>query len=113
MKNVLLTGIILGSLFLCGGCGIHEGNVNLEKTSKLRVGMTKTEVLSVMGEPVQGENYCEENRWYYYTTPRWFDFQVTEDECTPVLFGSDGKVIGWGSEFYARYRLERNAGKRR
>ena len=31
---------------------------------------------------------------------------VTEDECFPLLF-QDGKLVGWGNEFYTEYRLKR------
>ena len=41
-----------------GGCGWQEASTNLENSRSLRVGMTKEEVLEVMGEPIRNEEYC-------------------------------------------------------
>jgi hypothetical protein len=110
-----------------GGCG--EGNAVTIRTenrlniAKLNVGMTKTEVLQIMGNKnarasfgknavtitnpyrselrqVKGQNY---EILYYYTHQDQRDwpgkrFKILERELTPIIF-QDGKVIGWGSEF--------------
>ena len=68
--------------------------------------MTKHEVLAVMGEPLRDETFCKPDVWFYYFDTNWFDGFVTEDECFPLVF-KDGKLQGWGNEFYTRMRIER------
>lgn len=81
-----------------GGCGFHTASVNVEKSKTLRAGMTKQQVLDIMGKPLD-EEFCSPNVWYYYTDLRWLDGQPTRDECMPVIF-KDGKLAGWGNEYY-------------
>jgi hypothetical protein len=110
-----------------GGCG--EGNAvsirteNRLNITKINVGMTKAEVLQLMGNKtarasfgknavtitnpyrselrqVNGQN-CE--ILYYYTHQDQRDwptkrFKILERELTPIIF-QDGKVIGWGQPF--------------
>ncbi len=94
--------LVLVSFF--SGCGFSEANRNLQNSGALRIGMTKEEVLAVMGKPVQNETYTKPDLWYYYIRPNWIDGLATEDECMPLVF-KDGKLIGWGNEYYARSRL--------
>jgi outer membrane protein assembly factor BamE (lipoprotein component of BamABCDE complex) len=80
------------------GCGFHTASVTVEKSKTLRAGMTKQQVLDIMGKPLD-EEFCSPNVWYYYTDLRWLDGQPTRDECMPVIF-KDGKLAGWGNEYY-------------
>ena len=73
---------------------------NRENLGKLRVKMTKQEVLEIMGEPVKGEVFCSDNVWWYYTRTCWTDYMITRDECTPVVFDENGLVEGWGTLFF-------------
>lgn len=107
--------IMVAALFAAvsvGGCAWIEADRNLENAEKLRVGMTKSEVLSIMGEPVKNEIYAQPDLWFYYTHPNWIDGLVTEDECTPLVF-KDGKLVGWGNEFYAKSQVIRTEEKGR
>ena len=92
---------------LTGGCGWQEASTNLENSRSLRVGMTKEEVLEVMGEPIRNEEYCTPDLWFYYCQPVWVDGLTTEDECMPLVF-QDGKLIGWGNEYYSRRLIRQN-----
>ena len=65
----------------------------------------KAEVLEVMGEPLSDESFCRPDLWFYYHKTVWADGLVTEDECMPLVF-QDGKLIGWGNEYYTRCRLK-------
>ncbi|MBE6405801.1 MAG: outer membrane protein assembly factor BamE, partial [Lentisphaerae bacterium] len=56
---------------------IERNRVNL---GKLRTKMTKQEVLEIMGEPIKGETFCEDNVWWYYIRTTWTDFVTTRDE---------------------------------
>ena len=81
---------------------------NRANFKKLRVKMTKDEVLAIMGEPIKGEVFCSDNVWWYYTRTCWTDFMTTREECTPVVFDEDGLVEGWGTTFFRNeydYRL--------
>ena len=73
---------------------------NREHAKELRLGMTKDEVLKVMGEPLTDKKYHRPDVWFYYIEMRWWwDFQATRDECLPVVF-KDGVLVGWGNEYY-------------
>ena len=50
----------LTAVLLLGGlCGCAVGTGNVENSKKLRVGMTKEQVLKIMGEPLSGETFCK------------------------------------------------------
>ena len=112
------------------GCG-QDGEDNAVKIrtenrlnmSKINVGMTKAEVLQIMGDKhteagfgkitvtvtnpyrselqqIKGQNY---EILYYYTHQDQKDwpgkqFKILERELTPVVF-KDSKVIGWGQSY--------------
>ena len=76
----------------------------VQKSGNLRVSMTKAEVLKIMGTPLQDETFCKPDVWYYFAGQVWADGLVTEDECLPLVF-ENGKLVGWGMDFYARYRI--------
>lgn len=90
-------------------CGCYFGQFsNVEKADSLRNGMTKDQVRELMGTPEEHLTDATPDIWFYFVRTRWHDAMVTEDECMPVVF-SNGKVIGWGNQFYNRFRLdERN-----
>jgi len=102
-----MLGIVL-ALGLCGGCSTPWGTAsdNITRSRDLRVGMTKSEVISVMGEPIRDESFCKPDLWYHYIDTVWFDGLVTEDECMPLIF-EDGKLVGWGNDFHIDYRLKK------
>lgn len=101
MKNILnLSLLVLSCLVLCG-CSFKEINRNLDNSKKLRVGMTKEQVLDIMGEPLRDASFHEENVWHYFVRINWYDGLYTRDECMPLVFVND-KLAGWGNEFKAR-----------
>ena len=97
-------------MFCTAGCDslnpytVAERNVNNSK--RLRVGMTKAEVLAIMGEPLKNETFSQPDLWFYYFDADWLDGLTTEEECFPLIF-REGKLIGWGNRFYTKWRLER------
>lgn len=100
------------ALFLFPGCSSlpwNETSYNIDNSKRLRVGMTKEEVQAIMGDPVKDEVYCQPDVWFYYTHIVWMDGMVVEEECTPMVF-QNSKLIGWGNEFYTRYRLNKQKG---
>ncbi len=101
MRNFFLTSAIL---LLAISCANHEMiSMNLENLSRLSVGMTKQEVMDIMGEPLTNEVYHEDNVWHYFTQVKWSDGRITHDECTPVFF-DDGRLLGWGWVEFNKHR---------
>ncbi|MBN1863323.1 MAG: DUF3192 domain-containing protein [Victivallales bacterium] len=101
LRNIFFASAIL---LLSISCTNHQIiSRNLENLSRLSVGMTKQEVLGIMGEPLTNEVYNEDNVWYYFTQVKWSDGMITHDECTPVFF-EDGKLLGWGQAEFKKHR---------
>ena len=91
-------------LFLLVGCNKLPIYKNQNNLLKLQKGMTKEEVIKVMGEPDFHEVYQSlyGNTLliaYYYTHHLKFDGQITKDECTPGVIKNE-TFIGWGDDFY-------------
>lgn len=111
MKKIfLLCFIVSGMLLLTAGCALQEQSRNLENSKKLRVNMTKAQVLKIMGEPVKGQQYSSSNVWFYYINMEWFDGYTTEDECLPLVF-KNGKLTGWGWDYFEKARIMHKYGK--
>lgn len=104
MKTAITMLAAVCAALLLAGCGWHEAARNLDNARALRAGMTKAQVLEIMGEPIRDELFAKPDVWFYYIEPVWLDFQTTEDECMPLVF-QDGKLVGWGNEYYSRTRL--------
>jgi outer membrane protein assembly factor BamE (lipoprotein component of BamABCDE complex) len=103
-KILLLCFIVSGILFLSSGCAFFEQRTNMENSKKLRVNMTKAQVLETMGKPVQDEEYSGPDVWFYYVEMEWFDGRTTEDECLPLIF-KNGKLAGWGWDYFEKARV--------
>ncbi len=104
MRSAGLCSVLALTGMLLAGCGWVEASRNLDHARSLRIGMTKPQVLEIMGEPVQNEIFSKPDVWFYFVEPVWVDGLTTEDECMPLVF-KDGKLVGWGNEYYARTRL--------
>ena len=97
MLLIAALGIILS------GCGINSQYGNFENSAQLRVGMTKEQVIQIMGEPLD-VTFAQPDVWYYYINTRWNDGQTTIDECMPVVF-KNSKLVGWGNSYYNQEKL--------
>ena len=106
MRTFLSFIAILVVGFALVSCTSPEAISNLENVAKLKEGMTKDEVLSIMGKPLEKEIYNKPDVWFYYTESKWSDGNRTSDECTPLVF-EEGKLIGFGGEFYKKYRQKK------
>ena len=110
MKNLLRSFTVFATaLFLAAAAGCTPWGIakqNIENSRNLRVGMTKNEVLEIMGEPIRDEKFCEPDLWFYYIEMVWGDGLITPEECMPLVF-KDGKLIGWGNDFYLDYQIKR------
>ena len=100
MKKILSIVSVVAVVFL-SGCAWKEIDKNLTNSTKLRRGMSKEQVVLVMGEPLKNQKFADDNKWYYRDQVRCFDGQCTGDECMILVF-EDDKLIGWGRDFNAR-----------
>ncbi len=103
MKFIALLFLVL---LLISSCATPQALMkrNNAKLLKLEIGMPKEEVIQLMGQPVLNEAYQSLYGksvviFFYYTQRKWSDGNYTKDECTPVVF-ENGKLVGWGGEFY-------------
>ena len=91
---------------------------NRENVLKLSIGMTKAEVLDIMGTKTvkDGFLYCNmtiNNPYrseilqgkdktfeiiYYFTDEKGKPCTISDDDLTPLIF-DNGKLIGWGQNF--------------
>lgn len=87
----MLGGVLLA---LVNGC-TPQAEVRGQDVMKLQVGMSREEVLSVMGKPQAIETYARVEFWLYRAD--------TDDgraqSILPVGFAS-GRVTGWGRIYY-------------
>ncbi len=86
-------GFLALILFLVG-C---QWDLNRENLNKIEVGMTKSEVREIMGQPYQREVEGQMEWWLYQTNVD--PYGNMDNELTPIAF-ANGKLIGWGRNFY-------------
>jgi outer membrane protein assembly factor BamE (lipoprotein component of BamABCDE complex) len=104
MKYYLRRLLILMVLASCGmlcSCTYFSQYENQKNAANLRVGMSKAEVIAVMGEPLREEAFNQPDVWYYYIDTKWHDTYTTQDECMPLIF-KQSKLAGWGQDYYNR-----------
>lgn len=122
---------LLGALIL--GCATSLASIraeNQERLRELRVGMTKEEVLRVMGtktrsggaplqlagkdkipNPYRTEAYQADGSafeiLFYYTDKKASDGAITNDELTPLVL-RDGELDGWGWSYWESAAVKYN-----
>lgn len=102
---VLLAGIASG----CVGSPVHSSlkyssvqrtiERNNENLMKLKVGMSQEQISSIMGNPERSEGYPWGNAWLYRTAMTSGIYGTADPDFTPVVFDSEGKLVGWGRNF--------------
>lgn len=118
---------LLCCLLLAGCASLDSARAtNREHLNALSVGMSRADVLRVMGtktittrerpktvtNPYRTESYESHGQRievvYYYTDLKRADGAITDDELTPIVL-VDGKVDGWGwgywQDLVQRYEL--------
>lgn len=118
--------LLLVMVLFLSGCATTFSQIasdNRTNLLQLSIGMTKENVLSIMGTKTRYANYNERvSRYvdapinnpyrseimqgnnktfevlYYYTDIKSVDDAITDDELTPLVF-DEGKLIGWGWSF--------------
>lgn len=90
--------------------GIERTRKNL---MKLELGMSKQEVIDIMGSPYNREAYVTPDgqslEFLIYLTKYTYSGSIPDTDTTPICF-LNGKVTGWGRNFYIsekqRYEIE-------
>lgn len=89
----------LALVLMCGllaGCNAVIGDINKSRlNSSVQVGMSRGDLIKVMGNPEKREAYGETEFLLYRTAENVYD----ELGLTPVAV-IDGKVAGWGRNYY-------------
>jgi len=99
IRHMILAALCAALALMTASCGFFQAKLQRAKLEDIRVGMTKDQVVEIAGEPLSKELYSTDNLWFYYTSPKWYDGLVTQDECTPFLFDDDGILTGWGNRY--------------
>ena len=105
IRHMILTVVCAAVAALSASCGYFQAMHQRGKLADIRVGMTKDQVVEIAGEPLSKELYSTDNYWFYYTSPKWYDGLVTQDECTPFLFDDDGILQGWGNRYFRKHGI--------
>ena len=81
----------------------RKARLNSQNLTKLKLGMTKEDALSVMGTPHKTEVYQVKDSKIellsYLTTKASFEDHIGEKHLTPVAL-QDNKIIGWGRRYF-------------
>lgn len=91
--------IFLIFLPLINGCSLvyqHQSRTTNEKLMQLNVGMPRSEVLTILGNPYRREAYGEDEYLIYETNHRAIS---EKDRFTPI-FVKSGMVVGWGRNYF-------------
>ena len=81
----------------------RKARLNNENLSKLKLGMTKDEMLKIMGKPRSSEVYkikeAKIELISYLTETVKFEDHIGQKHLTPVAL-QDDKVVGWGRGYF-------------
>jgi hypothetical protein len=69
----------------------------------MKIGMTQEETRKAMGPPERSEGYEWGTAWLYRTAMTSGIYGTADTDFTPIVFDSNGKVIGWGRNFFAEH----------
>ena len=76
---------------------ISRNNANM---LSLKVGMTQDQVMEYMGQPERSEGYKWGSAWLYRTAMTSGIYGTADSDFTPVVLDGNGKLIGWGRNFF-------------
>jgi len=109
-RNILICfaiSVLITSMLGCAGSPIRTGweaEKNRSNMLRLKIGMSKEQVLTLMGDPYKTESYQVEGKsmefWLYLTEGRdIYDRRLRDSNFTPLAFEND-TLSGWGRNFY-------------
>jgi outer membrane protein assembly factor BamE (lipoprotein component of BamABCDE complex) len=107
MRRLNLSLILIWLLLSCAGSPARTGweaEQNRANLLKLNLGMTKDQVLTVMGPPYKTEMYQVGEKptefWLYLTEGKSVsDRKLSDSNFTPLAF-ENGILKGWGRNYY-------------
>lgn len=107
MTKVIFTLICVAFISACAGSPVQtrqEAEINRKAMFNLNIGMTKDNVLNIMGQPRKSEVYSKNGKsiefWLYMTEGvTTDDRRLRDSNFTPIAF-ENGRVTGWGRNFY-------------
>ena len=113
MQNRLAVAILLILITGCAGTMPWDIERNKNNLMKIEVGMSKKEVIDIMGMPRDREVYATPDgstiEFLIYLTKYTDSGPIPDRDTTPICF-MNGKITGWGRNFYVqqqqRYQLE-------
>lgn len=114
LRNIFIG--LLASVFISGCASLSQIRAeNRQKLTGLSVGISKQEILGIMGtktveaegtvitNPYRTEMYRSNGHSFelllYYTDIQKSDGAITDDELTPLVL-MDGKLDGWGWSYW-------------
>lgn len=109
MVKIAITLLVVIFFVGCGGSTVKtqaKAEQNINSLLALDLGMTQDEVLIAMGKPKKKKTHQLGDRtveaWFYLTEGLIInDTMMRDSDYTPVVF-EDGKLAGWGRNFYNR-----------
>ena len=97
--SCVLIAALMMSLAGCGaavdGVNLYTSSTNRSSLNKLEVGMSREQVLAIMGDPYKREAVGR-NEFLLYRTETYGNDDSTY---TPIVL-VNGRVTGWGRNFY-------------
>lgn len=119
---IALAFVIMMSVVFAGcvGSPIHETitydriqseiSLNNQNLLTLKIGMRQGQVQQHMGQPERSEGYEWGSAWLYRTAMTSGVYGTTDSDFTPVVFDENGKLVGWGRNFFIeqvkRYQIK-------
>ena len=119
MKNIISIFVLLLTAITQTGCIVAGGvldlaltdkprlgrkaKLNNENLTKLKLGMSKDEMLKIMGTPRSSEVYQIKGKKIellsYLTKKTAFEDHINQRHPTPIALQA-GKVVGWGRSYF-------------
>ncbi len=76
---------------------------NNENLLRMKIDMSKAETKDLMGQPERSEGYAWGSAWLYRTAMTSGVYGTADSDFTPIVFDQDGKVLGWGRNFFVEH----------
>ena len=105
-KSIIIIVFLTIFLFSCASSGPFKTSSTRRNLDKLEVGMTKSEILDIMGFPYQREVFRGQDGQpvevlIYQTKFVGTLLSPSDSDLTPVVL-KDNSLVGWGRNFYDR-----------
>lgn len=117
MTKITAFALAIMMSFMLSGCGVgspmHKTATynrlqseilrNNNNLMTIKIGMTQEQVLQHMGQPERSEGYKWGSAWLYRTAMTSGIYGTADSDFTPVVFDENGKLVGWGRNFFAEH----------